>query len=242
MLPLRVQNSVGGFLVMLGAVIYAMIIYSTRLLIWVGWWRWRISGLEKLPPRAMGGMLVVMNHVHWLDILALGTLMPYSYRLSWLGKVELFETSLSNWFFRTVNVIPINRGKRDVSALDASDQALQEGAVLVVFPEGHRSGDGVLQRGFGGVARLAIRNNVPIIPAAITGTQKGVAGSMRGEEVHIQLGTPYVIDLPAEQKVSPRVVNEMTTDMMQRIAAMLPEEWHGYYHQSAASLSDGAEG
>lgn len=227
---------------MLGEIIYALIIYSVRLLIGIGWWRWRIAGLENLPPRAMGGMLVVMNHVHWLDILALGTLMPHSYRLSWLGKAELFEHPLSNWFFRTVYVIPIKRGRGDVSALDTSDQALHDGAVLVVFPEGHRSGDGVLQRAFGGVVRLAIRNNVPIIPAAITGSQHGVAGSMQRKELHIQLGTPYVIDLPADQKVSPRVVNELTADMMQRIATMLPEEWHGYYHQPSASLSGTAEG
>ncbi|NJN67249.1 MAG: 1-acyl-sn-glycerol-3-phosphate acyltransferase [Chloroflexaceae bacterium] len=217
---------------MLCGLIYRLIIFPIRMLIAIGWWRWRIEGLENLPPRSMGGMLVVMNHIHWLDILAVGTLMPLSHRLSWLGKSELFERPFERWFFTTMQIIPIHRGRRDMLALEGCEHVLQNGAVLTVFPEGHRNHTGVLQRGLGGAVRLAVRSGVPVVPLAITGSQHGVAGALRGEELCIRIGTPYVIDLPSDrEKLTVRMVNELTTDMMVRIARLLPESYRGPYQE-----------
>lgn len=214
---------------MLTYLIYATIVCIPRFLTWIGWWRWRAEGWENLPPRQIGGMLFVANHVHWFDIIAIGTLLPLSHRLSWLGKAELFEKPLHAWFFRTMEVIPIRRGKRDEDALSRAEQALRHGAALLVFPEGHRSRTGVLQRGWGGAVRLAIRSGVPIVPLAIIGTKEGILGSLKREEVLLRVGTPYRIDLPPDAKLYPRIVNRLTTDMMQRIAAMLPQELRGFY-------------
>jgi len=221
---------------MLCGLIYRLIIFPVRFFISIGWWRWRIEGLENLPPRSMGGMLVVMNHIHWLDILAIATLMPLSHRLSWLGKSELFEHPVRRWFFTTMEIIPIQRGRRDMLALEGCEQVLKDGAVLTVFPEGHRSHTGILQRGLGGAVRLAVRSEVPIIPVAITGSQHGLAGALRREELCLRVGPPYVIDPPADDgKMSVRMVNDLTTDMMVRIARLLPESYRGYYHEQASA-------
>ncbi len=218
---------------MVGAVLYMMIIALPTLFKKIGWWKWRIEGLERLPPRSMGGMIVVANHSHWLDILALGALMPLSYRLSWLGKIEIFEHPVSNWFFRTLNVIPIRRGKRDLSALEASETALRNGAVFVIFPEGHRSGNGVLQQGHGGAIRMAMRTGVPIVPIAITGSQHGLKGSALRKELKLQVGMPYVVEPTPGNKIPPDLMASLTNDMMVRIANMLPEEKRGYYQELA---------
>jgi len=201
----------------------------------IGWWKWRIEGLEHLPPRSMGGMIVVANHSHWLDILALGTLMPLSYRLSWLGKIEIFEHPLANWLFRTLNVIPIRRGKRDLAALEASETALRNGAVFVIFPEGHRSGNGVLQQGHGGAVRMAMRTDVPIVPIAITGSHHGLKGSALRKELKLQVGEPYMIEPTPGKKIPPDVMTSLTNDMMLRIAMMLPEDKRGYYQELATA-------
>jgi 1-acyl-sn-glycerol-3-phosphate acyltransferase len=222
---------------MVGALLYALIIALPRLFIKIGWWRWRIVGLENLPPRKSGGMIVAMNHVNWLDILALGVLIPFSYRLSWLGKIEIFEHPLAGWFFRTMNVIPIKRGKRDLSALEASEKALKQGAVFVVFPEGHRSGDGVLQPGHGGTVRLAMRTGVPVVPVAITGSQHGLKGAFQRQELRMQVGKPYIVDPLPGNKIPPDIMAALTTDMMVRIAAMLPEEQRGPYQLPTAEAS-----
>lgn len=214
---------------MTGAILYALIIYPVRAAMALRWFRWRVEGLENLPPRQIGGMLVVTNHVKWLDILALGVLMPFSYRLSWLGKIEIFEHPVSGWFFRTMNVVPIRRGKRDLSALKATEKALREGAVMVIFPEGHRSHTGMLQKGNGGAIRMAVRSNVPIVPAAIYGSEHGFVGSMLRKELVLRVGKPYVIDPPANGKIPPSLMDELVTDMMVRIAALLPESHQGEY-------------
>src|SRR5688500_16980387 len=103
--------------------------------------RWKVEGLENLPPRDAGGMVIAMNHIHWMDIPVSGASLPLRYRLSWLAKSELFRNPLLGWWFRQMKVIPINRGKRDVAALETAVAALRDGAVLLIYPEGHRSRD-----------------------------------------------------------------------------------------------------
>src|SRR5262245_40456382 len=95
--------------------IYGFLYVSLYILRTIGWWRWSIEGIENLPPRAAGGMIVVTNHINWIDIPALAALLPFSYRLTWLAKIEIFTHPIARWFFTTMNVIPIKRGKRDLA-------------------------------------------------------------------------------------------------------------------------------
>jgi 1-acyl-sn-glycerol-3-phosphate acyltransferase len=200
----------------------------------IGLWRWRVEGVANLPPRKSGGMVIAINHISWIDILAVGGLMPFAYRLSWLGKAELFNNPISRWFFYNMNVIPINRGRRDVTALDTSVEMLRAGAVLLIFPEGHRSRSGVLQTGRGGAIRLAMQSGVPIVPLAITGSEHGLRGSFLRRRLTIRIGQPYTIPPTANGKIPADMMDQLTEDMMQRIAAMLPEDRRGPYAQLTA--------
>lgn len=211
-----------------------VILYGTpyillRVFIWLRWWRWRVEGLENLPPRSVGGMIIAPNHVHWLDILVLGALMPFAYRLTWLGKAELFEKPFYNWLFRSLQVIPIQRGKRDMSALGAAEEALQTGGVLVVFPEGHRSRTGILQKGRSGAIRLAARTGVPIVPVSVVGTEYGLKGALARREVLVRIGEPYRLEVPEDGRMPPEQMHTAIHDLMQRIAALLPHENRGVY-------------
>jgi 1-acyl-sn-glycerol-3-phosphate acyltransferase len=214
---------------MSGFVMYGMLYIFIHSMMKLGWWRWRVEGLENLPPRHAGGMIVAMNHVHWMDIPTIGALLPFSYRLSWLGKTEIFEHPIAGWWFRAMKVIPIKRGARDLAAMAASEEALRNGAVLLIFPEGHRSRDGQLQKGHGGTVRLAMRSGVPIVPLAITGTEQGFGGTLRGNQVCMRIGKPYMVEPTRNNKIPVDVMEHMTTDLMLRIATLLPEEQRGYY-------------
>jgi 1-acyl-sn-glycerol-3-phosphate acyltransferase len=174
-------------------------------------------------------MIIVTNHVHWLDILALGALVPYTHRLSWFAKQELFETAFGNWFFTTMEVIPVKRGKGDLSAMQATMQALRDGAVFIIFPEGHRNREGQLQKGYGGAIRMAIQGNVPIVPATIIGSQHGLRGSFLGKELKITIGKPFIIEPITSKKVPGSLMKQLTAEMMKRIAALLPENQRGVY-------------
>ncbi|MCG8346610.1 MAG: 1-acyl-sn-glycerol-3-phosphate acyltransferase [Chloroflexales bacterium] len=220
---------------MFGVLFYGFLYILIHTMIAIGWWRWRVEGRENLPPRQNGGMIVVMNHVHWLDIPAVGALLPFSYRLSWLGKIEIFAHPIIGWFFRAMNVIPIKRGQRDLAALDASVEALKDGAVLLIFPEGTRNRSGVLREGRGGAIRLAISSGAPIVPMAMTGTMHGLRGTFRREPLMLKIGKPYIIKPLPNGKIPFDTMERLKTDMMIRIAQLLPEERRGFYKQLAAS-------
>lgn len=218
---------------LLGTLIYGFLYIFLNSMRIIRWWRWSIEGVENLPPREAGGIIFAMNHIHWLDIPVIGTLLPFSYRLSWLGKSEIFQNPAAGWFFRTMYVIPIRRGKRDLAALDAATDALRNGATLLIFPEGHRSRSGVLQPGRGGTARLAMQAGVPIVPVAITGSEHGAKGTLTCKPVRVQIGKPFTIAPTPDGKIPPDLMDQLTIDMMQRIALMLPEAQRGPYAQFA---------
>jgi 1-acyl-sn-glycerol-3-phosphate acyltransferase len=213
---------------MAGKLMYGLLFLMFHICIKLGWFRWRIEGRERLPPRERGGVLLAMNHVHWLDIPMAGTLLPLSYRPSWLGKSELFAHPVAAWFFQQMQVVPIQRGKRDVAALHQAVDLLCNGAVLLVFPEGHRSRTGVLQPGQRGAIRLAIQSGVPIVPLTIFGSQHGVLGSLMRREVVLYVGEPYTI-ASTRRKVPPDMMQSLTDDLMREIAAPLPPDYRGPY-------------
>jgi 1-acyl-sn-glycerol-3-phosphate acyltransferase len=225
---------------MAGWLMYRLLQVSMRLMIAIGWWRWRIEGLEKLPPRQDGGIIFAMNHVHWIDIPAVGVLLPFEYRLSWLAKSELFANPLVGWWLRSMNAVPIKRGKRDMGALLAAEELLKGGATMLVFPEGHRSKTGVLQEGRSGAVRLAARSGVPIVPLAIIGTQQGTKGTLLRKEVCLRIGEPYTIPAHLSKKVPPDTMAMLTDDMMSRIAGMLPPDYRGPYQPQEAALEVGS--
>ncbi len=211
-------------------ILYMLIITPLRVLRGLGWCRFRLEGRENLPPREVGGMILAMNHANWLDIPAVSAMIPLSHRLSWLGKSEIFEHPFGNWFFHTMQVVPIRRGRRDMAALDALEDALRAGAVLIIFPEGTRSKDGALQKGHSGTIRLAMRTGVPVVPMAMSGNKHGVRGLVRERKPMVfRIGTPYRV-LPTESgRVPASMMQALTADLMYRIASMLPEEDRGVY-------------
>ena len=142
-------------------------------LLWVCrkcWWKWSITGREHLKPHGHG-MILAVNHLHWSDTYILGASLPHSLQPTWLAKEELFAHPIAAWWLRAIQVIPVSRQRRDLSALVAAEEALRQGAALVIFVEGHRSASGGLQAGQGGAVRLAIRTGCPIVPIALCGTE-----------------------------------------------------------------------
>jgi 1-acyl-sn-glycerol-3-phosphate acyltransferase len=216
---------------MFGWLCYGFLYSILRGLVLLRIFRWKVEGLENLPPRQAGGMIIAMNHVHWMDIPVIGGMLPLSYQLSWLGKSELFKNPIIGWWFRQMKVIAINRGKRDLAALETSVQALRDGAVLLIYPEGHRSRDGVLLPGRGGAVRMAMQSGMPIVPVAVLGTEQGLKGSLTGKPVTLRIGAPFVVPPTADGKIPPDTMDQLTTEMMQRIAVMLPPDRRGPYAQ-----------
>lgn len=134
-----------------------------------------VKGLGNVPQE--GAAILASNHLSFSDSVFLPVKVPRPVRF--LAKKDYFDRrGPMGWaqksFFDVTGQIPMDRsgGKASQDSLDAGEQALRDGAVLGIYPEGTRSPDGRLYRGKLGVARLALRTRVPVIPVAMIGTDK----------------------------------------------------------------------
>jgi 1-acyl-sn-glycerol-3-phosphate acyltransferase len=139
----------------------------------VRWFDLRVDGLEHLPPS--GPYLIAANHHNYLDGVVLGVTVPEP--ISFLVMPRVWRaTPLHPIFHRNIRSIPIDLDRADVGALRCALQSLQEGRVVGIFPEGPFSVRGRLEPGLPGVALLALRSGVPVVPAGIRGTYEALAG------------------------------------------------------------------
>jgi 1-acyl-sn-glycerol-3-phosphate acyltransferase len=224
---------------MLGALMYVLIWLALQIPRRL-WCRWKIEGLENLPPRGQG-MILAINHLHWIDILFIGASLPLSHRPSWIAKIEIFASRPAAWWLRQMMVIPIRRGQRDMTALVAAEDALKEGEVLIIFPEGHRSVEGGLLEGRGGAIRLAVRTGCPIVPIALWGTEVGLKGALQRKSLHFRIGKPYHPEIQGD-KIPWDRMSELTEELMLRIAELIPEQYWGFYHDRMLQLNERAVG
>ncbi len=211
---------------MIGAIMFFLIWFPLNIARRI-WWNWKIEGVENLPPRPQGCVLAV-NHLNWTDIHTVGSSVPLSHRPWWMAKIELFNGRFATWWLRQMQVIPIRRGKRDLSALYESEQVIKDGAVFIVFPEGHRSDTGALQEGKNGALRLAIRSGVPIVPVAIFGTEVGLKKIMLRSPITVRFGKPYIPQADPDHIPATQMAR-LTDEMMIRIAELMPERYWGFY-------------
>ena len=150
---------------------------------WVGfnwaWGRWamggptalmsrlRVYGRERIP--ASGGAVVAFNHFHWLDIPAYGwaTTRP----LYFLAKAEAHAVPVAGAYLRMFGSFAVRRGESDREAVRRMREVVRDGNVLGVFAEGTRQRTGVPGPVQPGAAMVALNENVPVVCAAIHGSQ-----------------------------------------------------------------------
>jgi 1-acyl-sn-glycerol-3-phosphate acyltransferase len=142
--------------------------WGAHYLAWAPFAGVRVEGLEH--AEAAGPCIYVSNHQSMVDILAVFALrMPFL----WVSKVENFYVPFLGWNMWLNNYVPLRRGYLPsiMRMVRTCQRRLKGGYSLFVFPEGTRSSTGDLIRFFPGAFRLAVRNQVPIVPVVIEGTQ-----------------------------------------------------------------------
>ena len=134
-----------------------------------------VKGMDNIP--AQGGAILASNHLSVSDSIFLPVAVGRP--VVFLAKSDYFtgkglKGKLTAAFFRLSNQLPMDRsgGAASANSLGAGEQALREGKLLGIYPEGTRSPDGRLYRGKLGVAKLALAAGVPVIPVAMIGTDK----------------------------------------------------------------------
>ena len=188
--------------------------------------RWQVKGRENIPSQ--GALLIVSNHLHLADPPLVSV--SLSRRVIFMAKEELFRSRFSGYFISSFGAFPVHRGQLDRKALRQAERLLDEDLALGMFPESTRSKNAQLQPAFPGSALIALRSGVPILPVAITGTEKikGLYWILHRPRITIRFGQPF--HLPSVNgKASRAELTDLTDFIMGHIAKLLPVEYQGYY-------------
>jgi 1-acyl-sn-glycerol-3-phosphate acyltransferase len=181
-----------------------------------GLYRLRVRGRENLP--AAGGYVLACNHVSSFDPWPLAMpLWPKRY-LRFMAKSELYWFPLTV-LLRNVGAFPVHRGQHDTVAIETAVGLARAGHVIAMFPEGTRRTKGLVKRHEArprsGAARIALEAGVPLVPAAVSGTDK----LTRLAALRVSYGAPIPLDDLRDQDLGD-AAREATTRLMASIGEL----------------------
>lgn len=183
--------------------------------------------LAEVPDR--GPLILVANHANFLEPPLLYTHL-HPRPQAGFAKAETWDSPALGALADLWGAIPLHRGEADMAALRQALQALAEGRILGVAPEGTRSGDGCLQRGYPGIVFLALHSGAPLLPLACSGTESFWSNlrRLRRTGVQIVVGRPFSLDTNGA-RVTRQVRQQMTDEIMYQLAALMPPDKRGAY-------------
>jgi 1-acyl-sn-glycerol-3-phosphate acyltransferase len=154
------------------------------------YFRMHVAGAEKVP--AEGAAIVAPNHKSLWDSFFIGV--GVRRHLRFMGKSELFEGPWGRLLVR-LGAFPVRRGQADAEALETALEILRQDGLLALFPEGTRVRDpdrlGHPRRGAG---RLALQSGAPLVPCAITGTERLFLGPLpKPRRVQVAFSDPIPV-------------------------------------------------
>ncbi|MFJ9349220.1 lysophospholipid acyltransferase family protein [Streptomyces sp. NPDC101237] len=195
----------------------------------------RIEGLEHVPDS--GPAIVAGNHLSFADHFLMPAVLKR--RITFLAKAEYFtgpgvRGRLTAFFFRSAGQIPVDR-----SGKEAGQAAIREGLgvlgrdeLLGIYPEGTRSHDGRLYKGKVGVAVMALRAGVPVIPCAMIGTFEAQPPGKVIPNIHpvvIRFGEPLEFSRYAGMENEKAVLRAVTDEIMYAILSLSEQEYVDEY-------------
>ena len=198
--------------------------------------RMEVLGLENVPNK--GPALVVINHMSLIDAAFVAIMIERPDVTALIG--DSYQKILPmRWLVNAVHGIWINRSQADFHALRQALDFLSSGGLLGIAPEGTRSKVGSLIPAKTGVAYLADKARVSLVPTAISGSEIAFRELRRFHRpgLKLQFGQPFRLP-PLERKDREGGMQRNTDEIMCRIAAMLPPKYWGVYrdHPRLAEL------
>ena len=194
--------------------------------------------MENIPPE--GPAIAACNHISYFDPLAHAYMLVRARRRPrFMAKRELY----GNWLLRHVlegaHQIPVDRGSGSSAPIDAAKQALSEGEIVMIYPEGTitKNPDYSPMQAKTGAARLTPSTSVPVLPLAVWGSQyvwqRDGARSLRlGRPIWVKAGPPLDFSEHEETKDDPGTLRTVTDAIMDELTRLVndlrsryPKSW-----------------
>ena len=200
-----------------------------------------VRGLENVPRT--GPLIVVCNHLSFVDSIFLPLMIDR--QMAFLAKSDYFTgKGIKGWFVRffmtSAGQLPIDRSgdKASEASLNAGLQILAEGGVLAIYPEGTRSPDGRMYRGRTGVARMILEAHVPVVPAAVIGTEKVMPLGSSIPKVHrvgVVIGEPLDFSRFEGMESDRFVLRSITDEIIYEMNKLSEQEYVDVYASTIRS-------
>lgn len=185
-----------------------------------GPFRLRIDGAEHIPAR--GPAILAPNHRSLVDHFVIGAITRRQVRF--MGKEELFASRLGSRLLTALGAFPVRRGRPDRQSLRMALDALRRGELLGLYPEGTRDPGHRFQEIEEGLAYVALKAGAPIVPVAISGTDRVFprdARLPRLVRIRVRCGEPFVLGGPVEGLLKRSRVKEATHEALRRLRAVM---------------------
>lgn len=173
-------------------------------------WRSTVEGSDHIPTT--GPFILAPVHRSNVDTPLLCQVT--SRRVRYMGKDAMWKYGFSAFFFNSLGGFPVHRGEPDRKAMRTSEAVLEGGEPLVMFPEGTRQTGPIVEHVFDGVAYVALRTGVPIVPVGIGGSEGAMpkgARMIKPVKVHLVVGEAIQVEKPPPgERVPRRAVRELT--------------------------------
>ena len=172
--------------------------------------RLKFVGRENVPKE--GGVIVAFNHKSNFDPVIAG--LSCKRQLCFMAKEELFKNPVFGTLIKALGAFPVRRGKGDIGAIKASLKILGEGKAMLMFPEGHRIKDGRKVKAKPGVALIAQRAQVPVVPVCISGEYKWM------HKITVTYGKPISLEEYYGQKPEQEKIQQLADNVLDEIRAL----------------------
>jgi long-chain acyl-CoA synthetase len=182
----------------------------------------KVSGAEKLPPR--GPFLICSNHQSFVDGVVMGSVLPWSaFRgIFFVGTSDIFGAGFMRILARWLRIMVVDPDANLIPAMRAGAFGLRHGRVLILYPEGERTIDGMVKKFKKGAAILSIHVQVPIVPVAIEGFYeawpRGKRFFQKIAPLQIAFGNP--IYPPPESDASEAAYEKLTAELRAQVVKM----------------------
>jgi 1-acyl-sn-glycerol-3-phosphate acyltransferase len=205
------------------------IVWCVSRFVYATYFHWRAYNPGRVPSQ--GPVILASNHASYLDPTLVGAALNRA--IHYLAREDLFSMPLMGWVLHRLYVVPVDREGGGARGLKAILDRLHAGAAIILFPEGTRTRDGLIQRARAGIGLTVIKSSCPVVPVRVFGTFEAYGRHMRFPQprrIAVKFGVPMDFsELRAEARVCSKVrlkaiYQQAADEIMAAIAKLQPHE------------------